>query len=357
MFAEVTTCSDNRSVRCVRQLFCAEREGSRWCRGLLICIGLAAAASCSATETLSSPNVVHSRLLAKNVEMSPASWSPSSEEVVFDSNEPSGVFVVTVESGASRRLASAPTFNLPAWSPSSKAVLVTDFSQPRRVLLLETAGGSSTETLISAPRGSMRTWPESWSPDGTRFIFLDDADLFIFDLAAGEALPGPIARAVGTATWASDGEEILVQRGLEVSRVPSDPGREVTESYGPARLYRSAPNGHVWILPLALHRDRTEDHRLHEVDRSSAHVSEWDFSSKVTGFDVASKSGRVVVAVDGVGIEILDPATGERLRLTTGARDQVPVWSPDETMIAFLRQQVRMGPVDLYVIPAPIVGG
>ena len=192
-----------------------------------------------------------------------------------------------------------------------------------------------------AARTSMEIHP-TWSPDGHRLAFADfDRNIWIADA------DGSNARIVGTGempAWAPDGYTLAYTTpGSELWTMDIDTG--ATERVGPYRGASWSPDG-TQILTTAQDADFNGIPRI--VDRKGNTVRELDHSSAGWRADWSPDGRSLVYACQRYNPDLpttnhyavcsADIATGEETFLTDGLPwDSAPVWSPDGTAIAFVR--------------------
>jgi dipeptidyl aminopeptidase/acylaminoacyl peptidase len=220
----------------------------------------------------------------------------------------------------------------------------------RTALWLAPADGSEAPRQLTL--GARRDVAPRWSPDGRWLAFLSDrghvlraggAPRDAADLRRGSAEPTGLKDASG---------RDITRGAMQVWLLPTSGGeaRQLTdlpEDVG--ELVWSPDGGWLCVVSGAMSaRPNEQQHRAGDPPRRDARlIDELDYQLNGVGFTYETPPR----------LWIVDAATGETRRLTSGSRgDEQPAWSPDGRHIAFASNR---GPgadlvwrSDLYVIPA-----
>jgi Tol biopolymer transport system component len=150
-------------------------------------------------------------------------WSPDGRSIAFASDR-TGAFQVWLLEGVGRALRQVTTdpagdAHAPDFVPDGGALLYAAEHDGRRSLWrIAVAGGMPVPLTTDDVPGSWDARPRV-SPDGMRVVFTrsrrGDADLWMLDLATGEARPiieNPLG-ADDAADWSPDGRRLVYQTG------------------------------------------------------------------------------------------------------------------------------------------------
>lgn len=208
----------------------------------------------------------------------------------------------------------------------------------------------------------MEIYPK-WSPDGTHLSvsalsFENGGGFHIMSMRADGSERVDYTRGTATIegvapTWTPDGA--LTYIGEPDRRIWSlDPATAVAQPVTPQR-----PEG--WKEPYPAPPIPTEDQGAPDWSKiPTVYQGDFDWSPDGSSF-VTSLFGNIVqVTADGMSIRWLTEPGGERYRdgFPKPGRDGQPVWSPDGTQIAFVREDTRRladdvgWPSDIFVMNA-----
>ena len=298
-------------------------------------------------------------LLAREVEGSAPSWAPDGSAIVVGSAR-GGILIVPVAHTPVHVITGNPFHNGPTWAPTDDRIAFVDESQQdsKDVYLVEYLRNLEPQRLPLS--GKVYVAEQPWSPDGSSLLYwTETGDVRTFGVAdqksksvatgGGGCVRGGISQLrwnrTGsiTATGATSGVMIL-RPGDSTWRCLSErPGRQAIEG----------PNGAVWWIAgrntLEVYRGGEEARITLDGDVSSLDVNPRNGSAVVAIF----KKGLFLVSSDGSATSLLIGPNEARTSSGVGTErypsDGVPVWSPDGTMVAFVRLEGSSS-ADLCVI-------
>ncbi len=226
--------------------------------------------------------------------------------------------------------------------------------------------------LFSQPSGDGREAEHAWPhhlPDGRYLLFTvytdEGTELAVLDLATGQydtiLSRGGVARytPTGHLLYSDAGGLMAVPFDLSTRVVTGDPVSVVEEIYvsplGGQGYYDVGGNGMLVYVPG---QPGLSKRSLVWVDRNGNEERVIEATGNYS-YPRISPSGGSVAVMDSAGglgdVFVVDVARRARSRLTTGARDVMPVWSPDGEQIVFASTR-HGGPADLFVTPVDVVG-
>ena len=182
--------------------------------------------------TVMSADGTNARTLAASIEIQgvigqgAADWSPDGSRIVVSGKdaEGSGLFVIPVHGGASRRLVAAEAYN-PVWSPKGDVIVYAagfGGAGGRNVLRGVTADG----TPVRLPDVPVRLGgAHRFTPDGTALVYLpniESKDFWLVDLATGKTrqLTHLVDRGfLSTFDITPDGKHLVFDRSQQNSDV------------------------------------------------------------------------------------------------------------------------------------------
>jgi hypothetical protein len=250
-------------------------------------------------------------------------WSPDGALLAFIGSE--GVFVMRPDGSGVRRIAEAA--HQIGWSPDGARLA---YAADRSLHTVSPDGTGDVEVIADYPVHSF-----DWSPDGARFAFGGGwyRDVHVVDSDGGNLRP---LTYEGTSelypTWAPDGERLAFSSdmdgdediyliradGTERTRLTNDAGSEGYPDW--------APQGDL----IAFLRDSRELTTIRPDGSGATHVASdvRTFSWSPSGIRLASDAGLAVV--------LHSPDGSSSSTLTAGGPEEGrPVWSPDESRLAF----------------------
>lgn len=227
--------------------------------------------------------------------------------------------------------------NDPDWSPDGSQIVYISAvdSEPnaparRRDVFLMNADGSGSHRLFSMPGGAGATHPR-WSPDGTRISF-DSFD--------------PVRLGFEPYVMNSDGSSVKLIRSMQGENFGLEWSPDGTRFLF---LSNRAPR-FLWTL-YVMPVDGSSDQQLSSDGACTANLgrwAQWSPNGSSIAYSCNTSLGswiRLLLLSDGTSTGVTIPATV----------DFSPVWSPDETQIAFASDRTVLGgnPIpQVYVIGA-----
>ncbi len=275
------------------------------------------------------------RVLLDDVAAEPPSWSPDGSRIVVDDYDTFGLRIVPSTGGVASPLTEEPLHNEPDWSRASGLIAFVD--KAKGAISVIAPGGGPARAVA---RGAIEGYDAPWSPDGKELLFQQDGGLAVVGVASGVIRILVPASGGGSpvvsARWSPDGKRIIAQRRREIVIVRADGGSEQIvpglEGLAPAL----GKDGTIWVIGGGPARPLL--YRLGDDTKEAGGLE-----GPVSSFDIDPGSGRLAAAVKGRGIFVLPAGGGEPSRLTDGAGDRSPRWSPDGSAVAFVRPGGKNG--------------
>ena len=171
-------------------------------------------------------------LTAGGVDRDPV-WSPSGAQIAFsrsDPNPPEGhmnVYVMNADGSGPVNLTPGAndgqghTGIEPTWSPDGTKIAYNDNAN---IWTMDASGGNKVQLTTGAQQDSFPTW----SPDGTKIAFSRDLDVFVMN-ANGSALT-PLTSTTAAergADWSPNGTKIVYERSGQVWSMNADGSNQV----------------------------------------------------------------------------------------------------------------------------------
>jgi Tol biopolymer transport system component/serine/threonine protein kinase len=332
-------------------------------------------------------------------------WAPDGRRLAFfrQSNNSAAVYVVPALGGPERRIGEEPAtaaagsgpVSTPgrgykiSWSPDGKFIAVAQFAralpgQPSGIFLLSTETGEKRR-LTSTPEGYARDFLPAFSPDGRTLAFARShsgatSALYLLPLTPADALAGEPRRvtaenfSISGLDWTPDGRSLIFSGGPAGGR--SRLWRVSTQG-GPADPQRLALEGDSVDWPSVSRAGTAGAYRLAYV-ASSFDTNIWRVPGPaVSAKDAAARAGSALqliastrpnhephISTDGKRIAFTSDRSGSRevwicendgsrpVQLTSFGGPQVgsPRWSPDGQRIVF--DAYLDGQSDVYVVSA-----
>lgn len=221
-------------------------------------------------------------------------WSPDGARIAFSSRRSgkSELYVIDADARNERRLGFGDS---PAWSPVAAKLAFTRERTDGRAEVVTVNEDGSGEVVVGLGSGPQ------WSPSGSELAFVRE-------------LPGDHA-AVVAADEGGTTERVLYKGDASAPPRWSPDGRSI------AFTVSAVDDSQTYIVPAKGGTPRA-------VGRGALHSGSTNWSPDGTKIAVGTRGGQIyVLNADGSG----------QVRLTDGAFDLAPTWSPDGQRIAFVR--------------------
>ena len=312
------------------------------------------------------------------VDSSPA-WSPDDSQIAFlrRSEGSGGIFLVPPIGGIERKLAESPHLGAErvsglSWSPDGKFLAVPDRTSPEEpfAIFLVSVESGAKRRLTSPPAQSLADHSPAFSPDGRTLAFVRQsaaviADIYLLQVAGGE--PRRLTfndQTTRGLAWTPDGREIVFS---------SSPGAHSTSSLWRISSFGGMPEllsgtGGGAISPAIsrqgsrlIYSRRTSDLNIWRLELSGLTTTRnrparLIASTRTDWFPRISPDGdRIAFESDRSGsleVWVCDRDGRRPVQLTSfaGVNAGSPCWSPDGRWIAF--DAAPDGNPDIYVISA-----
>jgi TolB protein len=269
-----------------------------------------------------------------------------------------GLYLVRPDGGGLRRLTSEPgAVSFPRWSPDggriAYAVLAEEQGRPATLRLHDLATGNAvtvSEQTLAGPSGPAATW----SPDGKRLAFIEDADrdlLRVYDIESGELIDMPDVLAT-TAEWSPSGKDIVFvgpDAAGETDLYLIDPNEEnvrlVVQRAGLEGGPRWSPDGEriaFWSAPAG----EPKVQELLVLDVESGELTELGSGSGAAwspdGQRLAYSGGATEAGDLNLDVYLIAADGGERRALNRAITvDHWATWSPGGDALAYLAEADR----------------
>ncbi len=276
-------------------------------------------------------------------------WSPDGRHIAF--LRAGAVLLISPTGGPERKLAEAKNSSM-SWTPDGKHLAMTD-SRPERTppgIALVSVTTGAKRRLTSPPDKSMGDSHPAFSPDGKTLAFVRrltaEWRLCLWPLAGGEPRCRPAGSEIAGISWTTDGQELVFSStrggGYQLWRIPA--GREFLGE--PQLVAGAGENASYPVIAgnrLAYQR-LLYDLNIWRMETTAAGKSgptrivgstRWDISPQYS-----PDGDRIAFVSDRTGefeIWMCDREANTFVQLTSlrGPSIGSPRWSPDGTKIAF----------------------
>ena len=295
------------------------------------------------------------RLTTDGDSKSNPAWSPDGTQIAFVKRN-AGVFLISSQGGAEHKVSDSYLESALAWMPDGKSLAVverTSDQEPDRVVLVSLVSGARRR-LTAPPPGTLGDHDPAISPDGKNLCFVrwlvgsGASDLFVMPIVGGE--PRRLTTDgvwIYSPVWTPDGREIIFSSnrsgGQNLWRIPAAGGKprrldfaqsEVRSAafatVGPDKSVRMAYStsvfdDNVWRLDL------THGSKAKPVVASMAR--DWSPQFSPDGNRMAFSSDRS--GSFEIWVSRADGSLPVQLTSLGGGVVESPRWSPDGKRIAF----------------------
>ncbi|WP_457109327.1 hypothetical protein [Marmoricola sp. URHA0025 HA25] len=222
--------------------------------------------------------------------------------------------VVTAAMTAVTALVAIPVTAAQATTYNGKIAFTSDRSGRNEIWLMDADGGNPDQ-LTDVAGGNDEA---AWSPDGSKIAFISrrastPSELYVMhaDGTGQTRLTfSDVFRNVHEPTWSPDGTQIAFQGGTTL---------------------------------FVINADGTGERRVNSTYPGSLESPSWSPDGNTLVASGLSPSPELEF-----GLFLVDPASGDITRLTTG-RDSNPEWSPDGSLISFNHSPLGLAP-DIYTV-------
>jgi dipeptidyl aminopeptidase/acylaminoacyl peptidase len=162
------------------------------------------------------------------VRASDPAWAPDGNRIAFANTnmENGGIWIVRADGTGSRRVTQESTDTAPAWAPDgNRLAFVRNQNRFDRIFVVNEDGGGLG---VVTPFVDVHVQDPEWSPDGTRFVFSDGADVYVVNAdgsglrkLTGRGTPGEL-RGGRWPTWSPDGGAIAFASGDSIRVIRPD---------------------------------------------------------------------------------------------------------------------------------------
>ena len=218
------------------------------------------------------------------------SWSPDGTRIVFTRD--GDVWAMDADGGDAAPLTQGEAFDTsPEWAPVGDLVAYERLVEDGATWTLNVVGAGGGPSLALADV-SDELFTKSWSPDGREIAYVSPSEeLRVVDVATGAT--APLAADAYAPSWAPSGDRI---------------------AFG--------SSGDLWVVA------RGDGSTAQVVDGGAPLYSKFSWSPDARQ-----------IAFDGVGLSVVDVATGSYVTLTRGqptTDEHSPLWSPAGDLIAYV---------------------
>jgi Tol biopolymer transport system component len=289
-------------------------------------------------------------------------------------NESFDLFVFDVATGAEKRLTTSARRDFvfaPVWSPDSMRLAYVAMRGGKEGIYAQAPNGGPEELLYKNPGAFMDL--SDWSRDGRFLTFsisdIRGGDLYILKLEGGpDRKPIEIFHSdlrIFESRFSPDGRYlsyILLDKAdkAEVFVRPSDP----TANEGPWQISRGSFSPGFWVDGGKQLSYMARDHSVMVAETSTTPTFSFKKPQLLFREAVPVPSNLICISADGERFLVLPPARGQQLQQVTifdrkgqvvkrvgqPALYSLPAFSPDGSRLLIMKEDVKTGQRDLWVL-------
>lgn len=271
--------------------------------------------------------------LISGVGMDAPSWAPDGSRIAVDGGDNFGVKIVSTRSPRIVSVTEEILWKMVSWSPREDLLAYIESEHGGLWIKPITEPASPPREILAG--SDLEGYEDPWSPDG-RFLLIQRANsLYRIEVATGEATmllsANDLYWTVFQAAWSPDGDEVVACQRHDVLRLRARDGKTLERLSLNCQRAQIGKDRSLWVGAIV---DGEADQLVHVVDGVASQPLG---TERVTGFDVDRLTGRLVAAVSGRGLVLLDTSGAVIGTVATGAHDHLPRFSPDAKAVAWIR--------------------